>query len=81
MLTNVSMASMSILGRTLRLSESAKRNLFMAPGVILIFGAIAADACSSTKVRETAAAEESRVKLAVSASDCSMQCEASLGVE
>ena len=38
---------MKLFGRGVRLSESARRNLYMAPGVALIFGTICADGCAS----------------------------------
>lgn len=43
------------------MSESTKRNLYMAPGVLLIAGVLAGDACSTNQRRRVASEEAQRV--------------------
>lgn len=68
---------MKLFRRTFRLSESTKRNLYMAPGFALILGTILAEACPSprSKGQQVATYE------ANSQTVTSMECEATLQIK
>ena len=52
---------MRLFGIRFRVSESAKRNLYMAPGVMLIAGVLIGDACSKSGRSQAASDEAPRM--------------------
>jgi hypothetical protein len=72
---------MNLFARTIRLSESTRRNLYMAPGLLLIATALIADACSASRnARAVQDPSEMKAQTMVAAQP-SMEREAALRVE
>ena len=71
---------MKFLGQSVILSESTRRNLYMAPGILLIATGMLADACSPRRVTP-AISTSKQIKTEVVAVKPLVQAESGLRIE